>query len=85
MPENLNFRDALDPRCLNQFVRQRFNKIAHEKRFVPNPDHIHKPGVPESRARVVSLHLYGRAMNSFHVYDVDAGTRRLIDVPHNES
>ena len=53
--------------------------------FVPNPDHIHKTGVPESRARVVSLHLYGRAMNSFHVYDVDAGTRRLIDVPHNES
>jgi 3-mercaptopropionate dioxygenase len=53
--------------------------------FVPNPDHIHKTGVPESRERVVSLHLYGRTMNSFHVYDVDAGTRTLVDVPHQDS
>src|SRR5947208_4455431 len=28
--------------------------------FVPNPDHIHRTGVPDSRERVVSLHLYGR-------------------------
>jgi len=53
--------------------------------FVPNPDHIHKTGVPPGRGRVVSLHLYGRMMNSFHEYDVDRGTRRLIDVPHQES
>jgi predicted metal-dependent enzyme (double-stranded beta helix superfamily) len=53
--------------------------------FVPNPDHIHKTGVPEDRAQAVSLHLYGRAMNSFHVYDVEAGTRQRIEVFHNES
>jgi predicted metal-dependent enzyme (double-stranded beta helix superfamily) len=53
--------------------------------FVPNPDHIHMTGVAPSRERVVSLHLYGRNMNSFHVYDVAAGTRRLIDVPHQKS
>ncbi len=53
--------------------------------FVPNPDHIHRTGVPADRERAVSLHLYGRTMNSFHLYDVDAGTRRLIDVAHQES
>ena len=53
--------------------------------FVPNPDHIHMTGVPEARETAVSLHLYGRTMNAFHVYDVAAGTRRLIDVPHHES
>ena len=31
----------------------------------------------------VSLHLYGRTMNSFHMYDVDARTRKRIDVAHN--
>lgn len=51
--------------------------------FVPNPDHIHMTGVAESRAPCLSLHLYGRNMNSFHIYDVPAGTRRLIDVPHH--
>ena len=49
--------------------------------FVPNPDHIHVTGVPAERETCVSLHLYGRNMNSFHVYDVAAGTRKLIDVP----
>lgn len=53
--------------------------------FVPNPDHIHVTGVSESRARAVSLHLYGRTMNSFNIYDVAAGTRRRADVAHNES
>lgn len=53
--------------------------------FVPNPDHIHRTGVPAEGKRAVSLHLYGRTMNSFHVYDLDAGTRRLIDVPHYKS
>ena len=53
--------------------------------FVPNPDHIHMTGVPQERPTAVSLHLYGRTMNAFHVYDVGAGTRRLIDVPHQDS
>jgi predicted metal-dependent enzyme (double-stranded beta helix superfamily) len=53
--------------------------------FVPNPDHIHMTGVPQEREACISLHLYGRNMNSFHVYDVVAGTRRMIDVPHHES
>jgi len=52
--------------------------------FVPNPDHIHMTGVPDTRPRAVTLHLYGRNMHSFHVYDVGRGTRRLIDVPHHE-
>jgi predicted metal-dependent enzyme (double-stranded beta helix superfamily) len=53
--------------------------------FVPNPDHIHMTGVSPEQTGCVSLHLYGRNMNSFHVYDVAAGTRRLIDVPHQEN
>ena len=53
--------------------------------FVPNPDHIHRTGVAQERETCVSLHLYGRNMNSFHVYDVEAGTRRLIDVPHHQT
>ena len=53
--------------------------------FVPNPDHIHKTGVPEDREQTVTLHLYGRTMNSFHTYDLDAGTRERTDVYHNES
>jgi 3-mercaptopropionate dioxygenase len=52
--------------------------------FVPNPDHIHMTGVAAERETCVSLHLYGRNMNSFHIYDVAAGTRRMIDVPHQE-
>ena len=53
--------------------------------FVPNPDHIHLTGVDAAREPVVSLHLYGRQMDNFYVYDVDQGTRRLIDVAHNKS
>ena len=53
--------------------------------FVPNPDHIHVTGVPAERAPVVSLHLYGREMDSFHIYDVAAGTRRRVQVAYNES
>ncbi|WP_397452757.1 cysteine dioxygenase [Pseudomonas sp. NA-150] len=51
--------------------------------FVPNPDHIHITGVPLDRPRAVSLHLYGRMMNNFHIYDVDAGTRQLVELEHN--
>jgi predicted metal-dependent enzyme (double-stranded beta helix superfamily) len=53
--------------------------------FVPNPDHIHVTGVPAERPRVVSLHLYGRSMSNFNIYDVQARTRRRIEVAHNES
>ena len=37
------------------------------------------------REQTVSLHLYGREMNSFHIYGVEAGTRRLVDVAYDES
>lgn len=53
--------------------------------FVPNPDHIHITGVPMERPRAVSLHLYGRMMSSFNIYDVQTRTRRRIEVAHNES
>jgi predicted metal-dependent enzyme (double-stranded beta helix superfamily) len=53
--------------------------------FVPNPDHIHVTGVPAERARAVSLHLYGRMMSSFNIYDLAAKSRRRIEVAHNES
>ena len=53
--------------------------------FVPNPDHIHVTGVPLERPRAVSLHLYGRTMNDFNIYDVAARTRTRMQVAHNES
>ena len=53
--------------------------------FVPNPDHIHMTGVAPERARVVSLHLYGRTMSDFNIYDVAGRRRRRIAVAHNES
>jgi len=53
--------------------------------FVPNPDHIHITGVPEERARAVSLHLYGRTMSDFNIYDVAARSRRRVHVAHNQS
>lgn len=53
--------------------------------FVPNPDHIHVTGVPAGRSRAVSLHLYGRTMTNFNVYDLATRSRRRIEVAHNES
>jgi predicted metal-dependent enzyme (double-stranded beta helix superfamily) len=53
--------------------------------FVPNPDHIHITGVPAERPRAVSLHLYGRTMSDFNIYDLDSRSRRRISVAHNES
>lgn len=47
--------------------------------FVPNPDHIHVTGVSADTERVVSLHLYGRAMTDFNVYDLVTGTRRRVE------
>jgi len=53
--------------------------------FVPNPDHIHVTGVPATSALTVSLHLYGRNMDSFCIYDLPAKSRRRVHVAHNES
>ena len=53
--------------------------------FVPNPDHIHVTGVPDDAAPVVSLHLYGRNMDSFHIYDAATRSRQRVNVEHNES
>jgi predicted metal-dependent enzyme (double-stranded beta helix superfamily) len=53
--------------------------------FVPNPDPIHVTGVPSERPRAVSLHLYGRMMSNFNIYDIETRTRRRIEVAHNES
>ena len=53
--------------------------------FVPNPDHIHRTGVPDNAEPVVSLHLYGRNMDSFHIYDLESRSRRRVNVAHNES
>jgi 3-mercaptopropionate dioxygenase len=50
--------------------------------FVPNPDHIHRTGVPETRRRAVTLHLYGREMSDYHCYNVEAGTREKITVAY---
>jgi len=53
--------------------------------FVPNPDHIHVTGVPAERRCAISLHLYGRTMNDFNIYDVAGRTRKRIQVAQNES
>ena len=53
--------------------------------FVPNPDHIHVTGVPDDGALTVSLHLYGRNMNDFCVYDLASRSRKRIALAHNES
>jgi 3-mercaptopropionate dioxygenase len=42
-------------------------------------------GVPEHAGPVVSLHLYGRNMDSFHVYNPETRSRVRVQVPHNES
>ena len=49
--------------------------------FVPNPDHIHRTGVAAGRKPTLSLHLYGRVLNDFHVYDSQGGTRELVRQP----
>ena len=53
--------------------------------FMPNPDHNHMTGVATERPRCVSRHLYVRNMDCFHVYDVPAGIRELINVLHYQS
>ena len=51
--------------------------------FVPNPDHIHRTGVPRSRGRTVTLHLYGRQMNNYNVYDLELGRRYPMELTPN--
>jgi predicted metal-dependent enzyme (double-stranded beta helix superfamily) len=46
--------------------------------FMAEPDHIHKTGPLHGRA--ASLHLYGRLMTSYNMYDLEAGTRRPLPV-----
>lgn len=53
--------------------------------FVPNPDHIHKTGVADDRDPCLSLHLYGRVLSDFHIYNTDAGTRKRVRVAHYDS
>lgn len=53
--------------------------------FVPNPDHIHKTGVPDSREQVVSLHLYGREMNDYYCYNVATGRRSHVQVEYRDT
>ena len=53
--------------------------------FVPNPDHIHITGNGDRQKKVVSLHLYGRAMAGFHIYDKETRTRKWAEITNNES
>ena len=48
--------------------------------FVPNPDHIHRAGVPRDWELTITLHLYGRNMNCYNVYDMELGRRVPVDV-----
>ena len=52
--------------------------------FLPDPDHIHETGVAANRGPTLSLHLHGRFLNAFHVYDKAAGTRRLVRAEYAE-
>lgn len=52
--------------------------------FVPNPDHIHKTGVPDTREQAVTLHLYGREMNDYYCYNVATGRRAHVQVSYRD-
>lgn len=51
--------------------------------FVPNPDHIHKTGVPSNYEKTVSLHLYGREMKNCNAYDIEKGIRQPMQLEYN--
>ncbi len=51
--------------------------------FLSNPDHIHQTGVADDRPATLSLHLYGRMLNDFHIYDREARTKKLIKAEHS--
>ncbi|MCA8915996.1 MAG: cysteine dioxygenase family protein [Planctomycetes bacterium] len=53
--------------------------------FVPNPDHIHKTGVPDTRGQAVTLHLYGREMNDYYCYNVATGRRSHVQVSYRDA
>jgi hypothetical protein len=48
----------------------------------PTPTTSIAPAFPTARSQVVSLHLYGRNMDSFHIYDLDRDRTR-VNVAHN--
>ena len=48
--------------------------------FVPNPDHIHETGASADGPGAVTLHLYGRNMDSYNVYDLWRRTRTRVSV-----
>ncbi|MEM7676018.1 MAG: cysteine dioxygenase family protein [Myxococcota bacterium] len=48
--------------------------------FVPNPDHIHETGASADGKGAITLHLYGRNMDSYNVYDLWRRTRTRISV-----
>ena len=48
--------------------------------FVPEPDHIHRTGVPHTGLPTASIHLYGRVMTHYHAYDMAQETRARLDV-----
>lgn len=52
--------------------------------FVPNPDHIHRTGVSRSGVKTISLHLYGRNMTNYHVYDLELGRRKAIELEETQ-
>lgn len=52
--------------------------------FVPDPDHIHRAGVPKPGERTVTLHLYGRNMDCYNTYDLELGRRVPCDVSSDE-
>jgi predicted metal-dependent enzyme (double-stranded beta helix superfamily) len=51
--------------------------------FAAEPEHIHMVGVPHGRPTCISLHLYGRRLSQFHIYDPATGTRRRVDPTHH--
>lgn len=59
--------------------------IAARAALARDPDCIHLTGVGADRPQAVRLHLHGRNMNTLHLDDVAAGTRREVARPHNES
>lgn len=52
--------------------------------FVPNPDHIHKTGVPSDGELTKTLHLYGKNMDRYNVYDLKKGSRSLQSLQTHE-
>ena len=52
--------------------------------FVPDPDHIHRAGVPRDAVETVTLHLYGRNMDRYNLYNVELGRRISVDLSEGE-